>query len=500
VFSVFESVYTACLRAADWVIAHRVMAAAAGCAAVAAAAILINQAVLLEFPNSGDEYAYLYQAATMAEGRLWNAAPRYPEFFELNYIVQDGGRAFGSFPVGWPLLLTAALELGLPAWVVNPILGAVSLLLIACLGTRLYSARVGVIAAALTAITPFFLFNAGSFFSHTFCGTLLLGAACLAARENRSPSWVPMAIGFLIGWAVLARYFTGVIIGVPIVLFLLRPDPPSTGWPPRVAGRTLALVAAGGAPWVLVLMAYNEAMTGNPWRLTTLPTTVSLWFRDGFLLRGADILSTHLERWALWTPPLAVLLYLVFLRRAPHLRRGALSWLPVIVAGAFYFYIERGGNQYGPRFHYEALPFLVIFVTASLFDASGWHALERPERWAFAALAASVAVLPFLFVFHAVREHKVIRERTDPYSTVAEARLQNALVLIGGRIGTERSMDAKDLTRNDLSHMASVLYALDISPERNCFLSSQYPGRSAYLYVWDRERDDGVLSPLVCGR
>ena len=56
-----------------------------------------------------------------------------------------------------------------------------------------------------------------------FCGALLLGAACLAAREDRTPWWVPVSIGLLLGWAVLARYFTGVVCAVPIVLWLLRP-------------------------------------------------------------------------------------------------------------------------------------------------------------------------------------------------------------------------------------------------------------------------------------
>jgi hypothetical protein len=498
--SALEFAHTLCLRAADWACAHRARAASAGALAVAAAAILVNHVVLLQFPNSGDEYVYLYQAATMAEGRLWNAAPRYPEFFEFNYIVQQSGRAYGSFPVGWPLLLAAALELNLPAWVVNPILGAVSVLLVARLGSRLYGPRIGAIAAALTAVTPFFLFNAASYFSHTFCGTLLLGAACLAARENRTPPWAPMAVGFLVGWAVLARYFTGVVVGVPIVLFLLRADPHSSRPRLQAALGTLMLVAAGGAPWLLVLLAYNEAMSGNPWTLTTLPSTVSLWFRDGFVLRGADILSTHLGRWALWTPPLLVAVYLVYLRRAPReLRRGALHWLPIIVAGALYFYVERGGNQYGPRFHYEVLPFLVLFVTANLFG-DPWPALARQERHAFAALAGSVALLPVLFVLHAMREHEVIRERTDPYTTVAEARLRNALVLIGGRIGTERSMDARDLTRNGLARTGSVLYALDLGQERSCFLSRQYPGRTPYVYTWDAARDDGELRPLVCSR
>ena len=111
----------------------------------------------------------------------------------------------------------------LPVWLVNPLLGTLTLGLVWALGARLYNPRAGVMAATLVLVSPFFLFNAASYFSHTLCGALLLAAAWLASREDRRPAWVPFAVGALIGWAVLARYFTGVVCAVPIVLWLLRP-------------------------------------------------------------------------------------------------------------------------------------------------------------------------------------------------------------------------------------------------------------------------------------
>ncbi len=444
---------------------RRVLVAALGAPVLVLALVAINRYVLLGFPNSGDEYAYLYQAQTIAEGRLWNAPIGPAVVFETNYIVQEPDRVFGSFPAGWPVALAAAIRLGLPPWALNPILGAVTIGLVWRLGTRLYGARAGVSAAALVVVSPFFLFNAASYFSHTFCGALLLGAACLASREDRAPAWVPLGTGLLVGWAVLARYFTGVACGVPIVLWLLRPGTR------RV--RSAALVALGGLPWVVLLAWYNTQFSGSPWRLTTRPLTYSLWFAGNFLLRGADMLATHVLRHLAWTPAVLLAAYAVYLRGAPRaLRRGPLDWVLVIVAGCLYFYIERGGNQYGPRFHYEAFLFMVVFVAGNLFASDRIEGRPRRDRLIFGLLAASVAAMPASFAAHAMIEKRVIVERMDPYARVAAAGPKRGVVLLDGRVGTRRSMAGADLTRNG--------------------------NRPAYVYRWDRARAAGTLAPLAC--
>ncbi|MGE0464201.1 MAG: glycosyltransferase family 39 protein [Vicinamibacterales bacterium] len=486
-----DRLYAGALALADWLNAHRSAVLALGAPAVLLAIVGVNRFVLVGFPNSGDEYVYLYQAETMAAGRLWNPAPAPAALFQFSYIVQEPGRAYGSFPFGWPLMLALGLSLGLPAWLVNPLLGTLTLGLVWWLGTRLYSPRVGALAALLVGMTPFFVFNAASYFSHTACGVLLLAAACVAARPDRSPAWVPLTVGLLVGWAVVTRYFTGAVCAVPIALLLLRSGVSRP--------RTLLLFALGGLPWLVALLAYNEALTGSPWRLTLTPITASLWFRDGFLLRGADILASHIARHVLWTPPALIAVYLVYLRAAPReTRRGAIEWTLVLMAVTMYFYVERGGNQYGPRFHYEAFLFLVPFAAANVFRRVSLIAAPRLDRLVFGGVAASVAVMPVSFGVHAALEREVIRERSDVYADAKAARLSNALVLVGGRVGSDRSMSAQDLTRNGIDYNASVLYGLDPGPAAHCLPGARLPGRTTYLYVWDHIEEDGELRRVAC--
>ena len=498
--AVLDRLYAAVTRVAERASERPGLSLGVALPMVVLALAAINRWVLLGFANSGDEYAYLYQASTLAAGRLWNAAPPFTDAFTLNYIIFDGPRAFSSFPVGWPLVIAAAMAAGLPVWLVNPLLGAATIVLTWMLGARLYSARIGVLAAAVVGVSPFFLFNGASYFSHTFCGVLMLGAAYLASRDDRTPAWVPMSIGFLLGWAILARYLTGVAGGIPIVLWLLRPDGSPTGAGRRGSvWRQLTFVACGGLVWAGVLAAYNTAFTGSPWQLTTLPLTRALWFRPGWYYRALDILSTHLQRYATWTPPMLVALYVYYLRAAPReLRRGWLDWMLVCMVVALYAYVERGGNQYGPRFHYEVFPFLVLFVVGNVFRTAVLDPAPRAQRRAFALLMLSVAVMPVTFAVHAGRERHVIEERMDPYRTAERAGLQNAVVFMSGRVGTSRSMAAEDLTRNGLDTAGPVLYAVDRSPAANCQVAAGL-GRTPYVYGWDWEHATSSLTRLSCG-
>ena len=489
--AVLDALHAWCASAAGWAEQHRAAVWAAGAPLVVLALAAINRFVLLGFPNSGDEYVYLYQAQTLAAGRLWNAPIDPAGAFAFNYIVQEPGRVFGSFPVGWPLALAGAIRVGVPAWLVNPALGALTLGLVWQLGARLYSPRAGVSAAALVAISPFFLFNGASYFSHTCCGALLLGAAYLAARRDRSPLWVPAAAGLLVGWAVLARYFTGAVCAVPILYWLLRPGTPRL--------RSAVLFAAGGLPWALLLGWYNTQFSGVPWHLTTRPLTYSLWFADGFVLRGADMLATHVLRHLTWTPPALLIAYVVYLREAPReARRGLFEWMLVLMAGCLYFYVERGGNQYGPRFHYEAFLFMTLFVAANLFRAEPLARRRGSERVLFGLVAASVVLMPLAVGLHAAIERRVIIERMDPYARSEAAGLDRALVLIQGRVGTLRSMAARDLTRNGIDYDGAVLYGIDEKEGARCGIAARFPDRAAFLYRWDRGVSAGELARLVC--
>ena len=159
--------YTWCLRGADHAHADRLAVCLIGAPLATLILVAINQVVLLDFPNSADEYVYLYQARMMALGHLWHATVTPADIFAFNYIVQEPLRTFGSFPPGWPLALAAAFALHVPVWLVNPVLGVLTLGLVWVLGSRLYAPRVGVLAAVIVAVSPLFALNAASYISHT---------------------------------------------------------------------------------------------------------------------------------------------------------------------------------------------------------------------------------------------------------------------------------------------------------------------------------------------
>jgi hypothetical protein len=485
-----DRAYAACLAFADWCQRRRLSLLVIGAPVYLLILVGVGELVLQRFPNSGDEYAYLYQAATLAEGRLSNPAPPVPDAFAFNYITRRGDRVFSAFPPGWPLALTLAAALSVPAWLVNPMCGVLSLLLVWALASELHGDRIGPLAAAMVAFSGFFIFNAASYFSHTFCGLLLLLAAGSAAAAGRRQAAGPLLTGFFIGWAVLARYFTGSLCGIAIGALLVSRTRPHHL-------RALALVVAGGAPWLLFLLAYNAALSGTPWRLTTLDMTVSIWFARGFATRGLDILATQLLQFLLWTPPALLLAYLWFLRRATRCHGvQLLDWLFVATAVTLVFYVNRGGNQYGPRFYYEAFLFLVVFTAGQLFRADDLAQADRGTRRVFAAVALSVALVPPLMVWRAVQFRVVITERRDVFARVADEQLTDAIVLLAGRVGTARSMDARDLTRNGIGYSGSVLYALDRTPSENCALTAAYPRRSIYRYTWNPAERRGRLSPI----
>ena len=317
-----DRAYAACLAFADWCQRRRLSLLVIGAPVYLLIVVGVGELVLQRFPNSGDEYAYLYQAATLAEGRLSNPAPPVPDAFAFNYITRRGDRVFSAFPPGWPLALTLAGVLRVPAWLVNPICGVLSLLLVWALASELHGDRIGPLAAAMVASSGFFIFNAASYFSHTFCGLLLLLAACSAAAAGRRRAVGPLLTGFFIGWAVLARYFTGSLCGIAIGALLVSRTRPHHL-------RALALVVAGGAPWLLFLLAYNAALSGTPWRLTTLDTTVSIWFARGFATRGLDILATQLLQFLLWTPPALLLAYLLVPAACNQVPRHSVARLAV---------------------------------------------------------------------------------------------------------------------------------------------------------------------------
>ena len=182
-----------------------------------------------------------------------------------------------------------------------------------------------------------------------------------------------------------------------------------------------------------------------------------------------------------------VFAYIIAFFTALARRRGDFTdWIMPVTIIFYLFYSGGGGNQYGPRYYFEGWPFAILTIL-KVIDPVLFGA-ERSARaaWVSSALLVSllfeIAYMPARFD----REHRVVVERQDVYAQAQSAGLNNAIVIIASAVGTIRKMPPQDLMRNGL-HIGEqkIIYALDLKV-RNINLTSQFPGRSVYVYSHGR--------------
>jgi hypothetical protein len=173
-------------------------------------------------PHINDEVAYLFQAKIFAAGHAWAPAPEHPEFFVQEHVMVQGGRWFGKYPPLYPLLLAMGVALG-AAWIVNPILYALTCLVIyAWTKDATRDWRWGAVAWLLALTSPLCLMLAGSMMAHTTAALLitLAGWLTLGALRHRSMERALLA-GATLGLAALARPYTALLASLAIGGFCL---------------------------------------------------------------------------------------------------------------------------------------------------------------------------------------------------------------------------------------------------------------------------------------
>lgn len=455
----------------------------ASLAAVSAVAVLI----LDGFPNSADEYCYVYQAETMAAGRFYNTPHELQDFFNSTHIAAKDGRLFSVYPPGWPVLLAAAMRVLLPLWLVNPLLGMLSLLVLFLLGRRLYGDKTALLAVLLLAVSPYFLFNAASFFAHQLTSLLMLLTYYHAVRlldSGRARDAV--LVGFWFGWAFVTRGYTSLLCAAPLVVYV--------AWRKPGALRHLILAALGALPWAAFLMAYNHAITGEALLLPQAwAGTNRYWFTPEVATRGITIFASLVIRFLGWTPLFLLLIYFVSLAARGRASRAGTGFVLLVLMLGMFFYTDSGGNQYGARYYYEAYPFVLLFCAGAILGDGCSESKRGLDRLLAGLLAVSVLTVVPAVGYHMAAEHRMVAERRDLYAQVARHDVHNAVVFVSTGAGVMKPMPAGDLIRNDPDFAGDVLYALDMG-DANVRLMEYYPDRQHYRYAYDTgERRGGLV-------
>ena len=218
---------------------------------------LLAMTVYQRRPHIPDEVAFFLQAKYFAKGLLWMPAPAVPSGFGVDLMTIDGTRWFSAMPPGWPAVLAIGMAAGGP-WLVNPILGAVNIVLAYAALRLILPQRTARIATLLLAVSPWHLFLAMSYMSHTFSLTLALVASLAVARAWRGGSaWWCLLGGGAIGFASVNRPLEGVALAMifgAVTLGMLVGH--RRLGPSLLLGLGTLLAGATG-------LAYNAAMTGH---------------------------------------------------------------------------------------------------------------------------------------------------------------------------------------------------------------------------------------------
>ena len=446
-------------------------------------ALVVAKVGLKTFPVSGDENSYLLQAEIFARGKLAMPPPPHPRIFEVDHVLLEP-KLRSKYPPGWPALLAIGSAFGQP-WVINPLLAALGLAALFGAARRLYGETPALIAIALLAFSPFLIFQAASYHSHTsLLWALALGLYFLVrgleGRRGRI-GWA-IALGLAIGLAFLIRPMDGLLFGAALLVYL------------RVAPGFVLTAGAAGTAVAALLPLYQKAQFGSPFTSGYTaydPMLVSLygdWASHAF---GLDFLVNPVAQWghlhwfldlSLWLVPGTLLLALVGLsRRWGQLRATAVHrFLLVALALQVFLVLCMSGDQgdsYGPRYLLPTLVPIAMGVAAGVVRLRPWlveRGITVSRRMARGLVAAALAiglVRAGAFLQH---DYPGIQVRSGLYRAVAEAGLDHAVVIVNAPYPTR-------FTRNPVTWDGPVLYVSNRGGLDDQAIARLFPDRQPFI-------------------
>jgi hypothetical protein len=209
-------------------------------------------------PHVPDETQYLFQANYMAAGQLTVKAPLVPEAFSMYMVPTNADRWFSIFSPGWSAVLAVGVKIG-AAWLVNPLLAGLCVLLAYLFFNETYTQRFARMAILLLCFSPWFVFMAMSFMSHIFTLFCALSAAVLFCKSlKRERLLYIFASGLMTGILSLTRPLDGLIVALLLGVFTLLSFP---NWKTKLTNG-FALVA-GTISTAAIIFPYNKAVTGD---------------------------------------------------------------------------------------------------------------------------------------------------------------------------------------------------------------------------------------------
>lgn len=480
----------------------------------------VSEKVFENVPHLEDEMTYAWQAAAMAKGQLLLPSPPSPQSFMVPFVIDHQGWRFGKYPLGFPAVLSLGVHLGLRSWV-NPLLATVSLWLIYCLGKKVFDPPTALLAACLTAASPFFIINSADLLSHAWSLFLSCAIACawLDLFYTRAPlprSLLVCVAGMSLGALALTRPLTAVGVGLPFVIDGLRHMRHGS----LATRKSLCSIAALAGLIACVHFLWQAVLTGSPWinpytlwwPFDTIGFGAGVGIRPGGHTPGAALndalfsLSFALHDGLGW--PYLSWVFLPFGVLAIRHHRPAQLLAAVFPSLVFvYLFYWVGAWLLGPRYYYEGLYSLTLLSAAGIMwilrriphfkkpIALLWTghlrrfypptaALIAFSVWVGLLFTVNVALYTPLRLRSLTHLYGIQRSQLAPFEGAHAASLAPALIIV--HAGEDWRQYATFLELENPTLDSPILFALSIDEPADQALIEQFPQRQVFHYYPDR--------------
>lgn len=402
-------------------------------------------------PTTADEIAQLWHARMLLSGSLAMPPDPNPEFFAIDNVI-DRPAWMSQFPIGGPAFLAIGLLFG-AAWLLNPILTALTALNVYRFGQRAYGEAQGRAAAAVFVASPMVVVLGATHMNHTPTAWLVTFALATlpvwaVASDATGLRRTAATIGVCIGVAIMLRPLDGFVATAVFGIMMLGVAARDRS---GARARSLGVAIAAGAVPVALLLIANWKTTGSPLRFgyeVLWGANHSLGLHDdpsgnahtpwrAFLLAVKYASQLNWVGTA-WPVPLVLIVSagLLMVRRADRWDALLLSLFGAQLAVyAFYWH---DGQFAGPRFLFTALPAILVLAARAPFlvqERTGGTGVWW--RIAVAVIPICIAVTWFrsmqpFGVQAFAREFRESRARlkVDPPAEIESGVLDRALVFV----------------------------------------------------------------------
>jgi hypothetical protein len=449
-----------------------------------------------------DPIAYFIQAKIFSTGHLNVPSHELKDFFATGFFINDG-KYYSTFFPGWPSILSIGIVLRTP-WVINPLLGFLTLLIIYLIGKEIYDRETGLFAAVLLLFSHYFYILTPEYMSEP--SALLFSSIFfyLIIKTLKEPKILTSSLsGISLGIAFLIRPFSALAISLPIMSYFFF----FSLMEKKKTLITFAVFVLTFLPALFIFLMYNYFQTGS---MFLTPIEYYNKFNIlGFGLRSADVIL-NVKQYTLfdglknlsinllllnWESVLFLFIFLFFVLINKKNKWDIILFATVLSTIFLHLF------YYGRHIRYYYISFFALFLlTARGINLSEISLTKIFPHKSFGNLnyfLLSFIVISNIFIItnhpKVLQRYESYRQLRNPFCIVKEKKLRNSVIFL--RTVPERYNNITYYVQNPLNFNGDALLVKDLK-ERNKELMEYYPKKEFYIYDFDRKSKSGKLTKI----